>query len=88
MPSAAPPSDAGAASRSTSPSRSSRTMFVWKSAMRTSALRAGPPAAAPAPAPPPAAPAPSAASAANARTTMSKSRPESARSTAMGVRPR
>ena len=32
MPSAAPPSDAGAASRSTSPSRSSRTMFVWKSA--------------------------------------------------------
>ena len=88
MPSASPPSDAGAASRSTSPSRSSRTMFVWKSAMRTSARRTGAPASAAAEratAPSAAAAAPSAPSPANTCTTMSKSRPKSARSTAIGV---
>ena len=77
IPSAEPPTEGTATSRSTSPSRSSRTMFVWKSAMRTSALRAGEAQASAS------ASAACASASENTRTTMSKSSSDAARSTAM-----
>ena len=79
IPSPEPPTEGTATSRSTFTSRSSRTMFVWKSAMRTSALRAGEAQAS-------AAAAACASASENTRTTMSKSSSDAARSTAMGAR--